>query len=42
MVLEAEEDNSMVGVRLPTDKKGLAALHNKGHLEMKIEEEEIL
>jgi hypothetical protein len=41
-VLEAEEDSSMVGVRLPTNKKGLAALHNRECLEMIVEEEEII
>ena len=38
LVLEVEEDSPVVVVRSPTKKKGLAALHNKGCLEMKIEE----
>lgn len=41
-MLEAKEDSSMVGVRPPTNKKGLAALHNRGCLEMTTKEEEIL
>ena len=42
MELRAREDNSVVGVRAPTSKKGLEALRSRGHLEMTIEEEETL
>ena len=41
-MLEAEEDSSVVEVRLPANKKGLEALHNRVRQEMIAEEEEIL
>ena len=42
MVPEAWEESSVVGVRLPPNKKGLATLHNRDRQKMIAEGEEII
>ena len=40
MVLEAEEDSSVAGIKPSTNEKELTTLHNRNHFIMIIEEEE--